>query len=259
MTNTTNTARIEALANTQLHHATKGKAAKLAAMLDAEYPAIQLVPRFNDDETKVVGWDAKWFGPISYTPDDGSDKATYVTEDGLDLLESDKLPELADLISACEEQDLDPEAIDAPEKPSGSVVDETYRRQYRESSTTGQSCGDWLAEWLAGKTLVGGKLDVEAFDAILNANSVDLTKPWARAKESGTRGWQGRYRMNGRQVMEKIVAKHGWVNDEEGQPVTVPDDAIAVLRDRHAKWLAKEVKREEAEQAAADAAAGKEA
>jgi hypothetical protein len=60
--------------------------------------------------------------------------------------------------------------------------------------------------------------------------------------------------MNGRQVLEKTVAKTGIVKDAQGTAVTPPEDFLATMRSKHAKWLAKEAK----VQAALEATAGKE-
>lgn len=228
MTTTTNTTRIEALTNTQLHHARKAKAQKLAAILDAEYPAISLAPTTNEDGSRVTGWCAE-----------ASETTIYEGED---------LPDLADLLDACMDEGIDPTEGAEEERQSGSVVPEVYRKRYREASSTGQSCGDWLAEWLAERTLdANGKLLVDVFVAMLGNNGVDLTAKWAKARETQGAGWQGRFRMNGRQVLEKQVAKCGVIWDDLQAEFEVLVEVLVDLRTKHAKWLAKEEKREEAE------------
>lgn len=126
--------------------------------------------------------------------------------------EGPKVPELADVLDACAEQDIDPTAEDEEdEEPElgGSVVAEKYREEYRLASSTGQGCGDWLNEWLNAKTLdADNKKDMVAFDLILRNNGVDPTHTkWGRAAEAQTRGWQGRYAMSGRIALEKPLAK----------------------------------------------------
>ena len=210
----------------KLHHATRAKAEKLASMFENEYPALQLSAEYNEDESQVVGW----------TVNHGNE---------LVIEAAPKVPELADVLALCEDAGLDPEEGAEEEEPklSGSVVDPHYREVYRESSNK-QTCGDWLAEWLVERTN-GGKLDVDAFDAILSANGVPMNGKWARGK-GASRGWQGRYRMSGRIVLEKFVAKAGVVVDGAGHKHEVPGPVLEALREKHRKWLAKEAKLEEA-------------
>lgn len=224
-------------ADAKIHHATKAKAERLAAMLEAEYPVLTIEPVLNEDESQVVGF--------------------RINHGDEELMETDKVPAIADIIEACEEAGLDPEEEESDERDySGGIVKEKYRALYREVSSTGTNCGDWLAEWLAERTLDGeGKLDLDAFRAILTNNNVPMTGKWATP--GGSRGWQGRFRMNGRQVLEKFVAKEGEVLDAAGNNHVVPADALEALRTRHATWLAKEAKREAAANEVAEAAAGK--
>jgi len=215
----------------KLHHATRAKAEKLATLLAAEYPLISLHPTYNEDESKVTGW------VVLHTSDD--EDAGITT-----LVKSDKVPDLADIFDACDEHGIDPEdGADEGEQAGGSIVPEEYRAQYRENSTNGQTCGDWLAEWLVNQTHTANGFDVEHFSAILHTNKVDMTKPWAGLYHSGQKGWIGRYRMNGRQVLEKLVAMRGKVLGANGKEYSLPADDLAILRRKHAKWLAKEEKK----------------
>lgn len=226
----------------RVHHATLAKATRLDAMLRAEYPALSLTASADPTD------DAKAVWSTYHTNAEG--EATQLTLDT-------KLPDLADVLLACEEADLDPEeaaAEDDEPKVSGSVVPEHYRQQYRAASTNGQTCGDWLAEWLVAETTTATGLNVEDLTAIFVANGLDLSKGWGTLPTSGQKGWVGRYRMNGRQVLEKVVAKTGLVRDAFGTAVFPPEDFLATMRTKHSKWLAKEAKL----LAAALATAGKE-
>lgn len=212
----------------KLHHATRAKAEKLAGILAAEYPILTLVPEYNEDESAVTMWRivAK------------DDEATLV-------LETAKVPDLADVLDACEEAGIDPETeVDGEEgtKASGSVVPEHYRQQYQLLSSNGQTCGDWLAERLVADTHGIEGFHVEDFTAILNANGVDMTMPWARLPESGQKGWIGRYRMNGRQVLEKVVALVGYYIDHTGAKCLPHADWLEKTRTKHSKWIAKQEK-----------------
>ena len=210
----------------RVHHATVGKAIRLADMLAAEYPALSL-------EGETDGLIVTEYRVIA-----GGE--TIVSEAGV--------PDISDILDACEENGIDPEeapeaeADDEGERVPSSVVPAEYAQRYREASSTGTTCGDWLAEILVELTTVGKRLNVEILTAIFAANGLDMTAKWARLPLTGARGWQGRYRMNGRQVLERIVSERGYLVGPDGVRHEVPADAMAVLRVRHEKWLAKRAK-----------------
>lgn len=227
------------LTNIKMHHATRKAAVKLNDMLEAEYPALSLEAIVDEDEEgteTLTGW--------------------AVNANGETFFKSDSTPKLADILEACGEADIDPtegEKEEEEDKPSASIVPEQYRARYREVSSTQRSCGDWLAEWLATETLNADlDFDAAAFHAILVSNGVDLTTPWARLYESGQRGWRGRFRMNGRQALEKAIAFNGAVRNWGGAVVEIPAAELEALQSRHAKWLMKSRK----QAAAAEAVAG---
>lgn len=233
----------------QMHHATRTKATKLMATFAAEYPALTLsvTPGSvvdHEDYTHAVG-------AFVVTAEIEGEETT--------IAEGDKVPSLAAVLDACIEMDIDPSA-DEDDEPthSGSVVPEIYRKLYREISTTRRSCGDWLAEQLAIDTLdVKGKLNVDDMVAILEANGVNLSAKWAQMRFTQTAGWQGRFRMSGRQVMEKLVAKSGVYIDHTGTEHAPDGKWMVAMRTKHAKWLEKEAKREAAIAAEAEADAAK--
>jgi hypothetical protein len=217
-----------------IHHATKGKALRLAESFENEYVALSLHGEYDEASSRFTAWSVE-------------------TSDSL-VCTGDKVPDLADVLIACQDLDLDPEAGAEPEeeeKVAATVVRELYKKLYKEASSTGRSCGDWLAEWLSVETLDDdGKFVVEDFDYILTANKVPMDGAWARLPLSGQKGWVGRYRMNGRQALEKAICLNGRVWNALGNEEQVPGDALATLRAKHAKWLAKQHK---AAKAAADA------
>lgn len=220
---------INDIAPAALHHARKAKAVKLAGMLAAEYPGITMVPSF-DDLDRVNGWGF-----------DADDERFYDAEGAV-------VPELADVLEAAEEHGVDLEAMadDEEDKASGSIVPEVYRQRYREASTTGQSNGDWLAEQLTIDTHSAEGFVVDDFQAVLDANKVDQSGAWARLRGSGQKGWVGRWRMNGRQALEKAVALSGQYVDVLGSALE-PDPAwLAEAQRKHAKWIAKQQKLEAA-------------
>jgi hypothetical protein len=224
----------------KMHHATRAKAAKLAAMFLAEYPKLTLECTTEED-----GDDERCTGFV-----------VEHSEGDEPIYEGEKVPNIADVLDACADAGLNPEAdeeeADEP-KISGSVVPESYRQIYALASTNGQTCGDWLAEILVLWTHSSKGFMADYFTEVLNANGVDMTKPWAKLPTSGQKGWIGRYRMNGRQVLEKSVALTGELYDHAGHGHDAPEDFLTTMRAKHGKWLAKIAKAE----AAALASAGK--
>ena len=211
----------------KVHHATRAKADKLASLLQAEYPALTLVAKLNEDGSQIIGWEVE-----------------ARADDEIHVIYDDKaVPEIADLLDACDEREIDPEAgAEEESKPSGSVVQDHYRAQYREASSNKQTCGDWLAERLVADTHGPDGFMVDDFTAILSANGLDMSAKWAQLPFSGQKGWIGRYRMNGRQVLEKTVALTGIYIDNTGAKVTPHADWLAGMRTKHAKWIAKQEK-----------------
>lgn len=215
----------------KIHHATRAKAEKLSAILAAEYPVLSLHPAYNEDETAVTTWVV-----IATMPDEDETTTIY---------EGAKVPDLADVLEACDDAGIDPEtevADDEEPKTSGSVVPENYRVQYRAASSNGQTCGDWLAERLVADTHGIEGFRVDDFTAILNANGVDMSAKWAQLPMSGQKGWIGRYRMNGRQVLEKIVALVGFYIDHTGAKCLPHAEWLTSMRSKHSKWIAKQEK-----------------
>lgn len=222
---------ITAIETAAIHHARKAKALKLAEMLAAEYPGIGMQPMY-DDLDRVASWAF-----------DNGDDCFYETTDAA-------VPELADVLEAAEDWGVDLEAMQGDDEdgkqPSGSIVPEQYRQKYREVSSTGQSNGDWLAEQLASDTHGIEGFSIADFAAVLVANGVDQSGAWARLPGSGQRGWVGRWRMNGRQQLEKLVALRGVYYGPNGTEHTPDAEWLADMRLSHAKWIAKQQKIEEA-------------
>lgn len=142
-------------------------------------------------------------------------------EDDDVIAEFDKVPELADVLETCADAEIDPAGEEEEEERGGNIVGEKYRQLYREVSTTGQSNGDWLAERLtADTTNADGKMNLDDLLAIFERNGVDLSAKWALARFTQSPGWRGRFRMSGRNVLEKIVARDGVYFDGTGAKVT---------------------------------------
>jgi hypothetical protein len=224
-----------------LHHATKGKIDRINDSLIAEWPSLYLRPVTNEAGDTVQAIALMWLEDILA---EGIEVRQY---------EVKEVPGVGDLSADASELGFDIESIEMEEEAaSGSVVAPVYRAMYRENSSTKRSCGDWLAEWFAGETVrADGKTDIEEVTAIFSTNGLDMTAKWAVSRGHG---WAGRFRMNGRQVLEKQVAWNGYVLTGAGVQVDLPKKDLAILKAKHSKWIAKRTKQEEAAQAVADGA-----
>lgn len=117
-----------------------------------------------------------------------------------------------------------------------SVVKPTYKLAYAAKAlearlpkgvsrkVAARSSGDWLALTLAKHCIVGkNTLDVEKFEAILDANGVEH-RHWNRT----TKGWQGRLRMTGRLALQRVVAEaDGELELPNGERVVAPRNWVA--------------------------------
>jgi len=214
----------------RMHHATRAKAARLAEMLAAEYPRLSLVAV----EGESVDHDVYEYDLASFDVE--------VDSDVIFSTEGPKVPDLAEILDACAEEGINPTSDeDEEEDRSGSVVREKYRQTYREVSSNKQTCGDWLAERMVDDTTnAEGKLNVEDLTALFINNGLDMSAKWAMARFNPTRGWQGRYRMSGRIVLEKKIARNRVYIDPMGLEVSPPAEWLAEITLKHAAWLAKE-------------------
>lgn len=85
----------------------------------------------------------------------------------------------------------------------GSVITNRYRARYSENGHP-THCGDALAAKLNEICANKGGTNLELFEAICAANGVSLAK-----YNRTNKGWQGRLRMTGRNLLAKRVAENG--------------------------------------------------
>lgn len=94
-------------------------------------------------------------------------------------------------------------------------------------------CGDWLAKLLKDSFHEDGKknapLIMDDFVACLKENNVKLKGKWA---ENRNPGWQGRFRMNGRQKLERVIAETGAL-EIDGKKHKAPNNFIKIMTKRH--------------------------
>lgn len=212
------------------------EAALLARTLRREYPAIAFANALDGD----TGADA---GFVLFASHDGDELARF--EDGV-------IPALADLLDTAIEHDIDPEEGAEDEGAPVVVVAPLYKQRYAEGGHP-EHCGDWLAYQLEGafattatndKGKAVASFDTDAFSACLTDNGIELVGKWAALPTSGQPGWQGRYRMNGRQKLERQVASCGELV-LHGATIAVPEDALEVLRTKHPKAHQPEIEAQE--------------
>jgi len=91
------------------------------------------------------------------------------------------------------------------EKPKGpgSVVTNRYRANYSDQGHP-THCGDELAILLNNLCSNKAGTNIQLFEAICVANGVNLTR-----YNRTTKGWQGRLRMTGRNLLAKKVREQG--------------------------------------------------
>jgi hypothetical protein len=102
--------------------------------------------------------------------------------------------------------------VDAPVAPAPkTVVKVAYKHRYQDRAkargltdkASKRGNGDWLQRELQAETVgKDGKLDLQRFIAIMDANGVDYSR-WKREGH----GWEGRFRMSGSLVLRGIVGK----------------------------------------------------
>jgi hypothetical protein len=94
---------------------------------------------------------------------------------------------------------------DEEERKPASVVKPKYRAIYAEMGHP-TTCGDELAQKIDNLVKNAKGTNIEYFDMIMAANEVDMSK-----YSKTTPGWQGRYRMTGRNMLAKKVYSNGGV------------------------------------------------
>lgn len=131
-----------------------------------------------------------------------------------------------------EELEAEQEQEDAAEGEDlgGSVVAPKYRLLYAEKGHP-THCGDWLATTLNNLCLNDGGTNVELFAAICAANGIDMAK-----YDRVAHGWQGRFRMTGRNMLSRRVFLAGGVLQVPGtDPLQAPAEWMDLQRYRSKK------------------------
>ena len=101
-----------------------------------------------------------------------------------------------------EAADIHEEEVTHPKGP-GSIITNRYRANYSERGHP-THCGDELARLLNELCTNKGGTNIQLFEAICSVNNVYLGK-----YNRTTKGWQGRLRMTGRNLLAKKIASNG--------------------------------------------------
>lgn len=227
----------------KIHHATLAAAAKAGIVLTQDGDAVTATskkPKFEFVITatgKQAFEDAMAYRAIvteySLVSVDLVDGVWRLTLEGLEEgVEAERLQKALDaILDAAQEAGVDV----SEEKETSVVVPDRYKKEYAARGDA-TCCGDWLAVTLKSQfdvtTPDGKQFDPSLFADCLIANGVDMTGKWASLPESGQKGWQGRYRMNGRQLLEIRVAMTG-VLHLRGETLVVPQEDLEILWRKH--------------------------
>jgi hypothetical protein len=114
------------------------------------------------------------------------------------------------------------------ERVPNSIVKDKFKVKYAENAAAigdkrkqvKRSNWDWLAQQLAVACLSDkGKIDIDAFKDVLDANGVDHSR-WTNKNK----GWEGRFRMTGRVALQKVVANNGKLITPGGTELEAPSE-----------------------------------
>lgn len=246
---------------TILHHATVSKASKIGIDLvrneiEGKHPVKATLTDFPTRE--IYGTDGKstmlaaqaslWLAPeypdvdILFLGDQYvvTHKGMMVENSAftLDGLDNDLDEITAYILEAVQDAGLSPSEDEDDSNTASTIVHHSYRQAYRERGNAAH-CSDWLASTLEGEFQnEEGLFDHKLFEACLLQNGVELTGKWADLPTSGQKGWQGRYRMNGRQKLELEVADAGTLKLRE-LTITPDPEWLKEMRTKHHKTLDK--------------------
>jgi hypothetical protein len=181
----------------------KGDAAYAAGFSAAECP-------FEEGTEQFDVWNEEW--------DNAAEAFTENAASTAAIMEVDEDRSAEGNEAGGEEPD---EAVDK------SVVKAEYRIRYAEAGHPAH-CGDELAVLINHLCLPEkGEFDVARFEVICKANEVDLSK-----YNRTTKGWQGRLRMTGRNILAGRVFANGGVVKTGGLEMAEPEYKLS------AEWMA---------------------
>lgn len=175
--------------------------------------------------------------------DDDFDWFWQVGENDTDDIEYPSAQDAFDAaIEYCRENGVDPEEGYEDEK-GRVIVPDTYKQRYAERGDR-NTCGDWLAQTLKDQFVVleDGKprFDEPKYTEMLKANGVEIKGKWSELPASGQKGWEGRYRMNGRQKLEIRVLINDGVLTMHGKKYEAPDSWLSEMYEKHPEHFPEE-------------------
>lgn len=241
-----------------IHHATMKKAEKNSIVLtevdgevEAWFPPTNKRVRHEEAKTALnLGLLYKRFGSeyrrVLLQPSEIEEGLWAVcTLDGEEVIHFDPNDDV-DTVFADALEDAASKELSFEDERDYVVVPIRYKQLYKERGNPNH-CGDWLSIWMDGRfaKLVnegeGTKtvFDAVAFEMFLRENGVDMDGKWASLPTSGQKGWEGRYRMNGRQRLEKRMAHTGKLF-HGGAEITIDPDFLNTIVAKHPVKKAKE-------------------
>lgn len=248
-----------------IHHATKKKAEGLGIVLteidgeiEARWPKLNKVVAHDDAKAALnLAMLYQRFGEeyrkVRIAPSE-AEEGLWATFDAnsTEMVLFDPLDDIeqvfVDTLEFASDNDCDIE-----DTTEHVVVPEHYKQLYKERGNPNH-CGDWLAKWLDGRFLTAGDkkqmFNADAFEMFLRENGVDMDGKWASLPQSGQKGWEGRYRMNGRQKLEKRIAHTGKLV-RHGEEIKVPKTVLKELAEKHPAPKPKKVEKTETQEAGA--------
>lgn len=168
-------------------------------------------------------------------------------EEGFDIDDA-----FASFLDMCTEAGVDPSGNgeeEEDEEEHGSIVPDKYKEEYAARGDVNH-CGDWLALTLKGHFEVKGEtgrptFNSYAFADFLVANGVDMNGRWASLLHSDDPSAKGRFRMNGRQKLEKRLVETEVLVLGDNK-IKVDPEWLAAMRVRHPATKPKKTKPQKA-------------
>lgn len=232
----------------RIHHATAAKAEKLGIVLEAKEDLVEAIWAEGQSFKHPKAAEALAGAVLGRTFSLEYPALTISTEDDFTVVVEHKgadgetntvysaaeIPTLAQVLDYCEQSELDPEEgfEEGEEGSTGSVVSSHYKNEYRARGDA-SNCGDWLAVLMKDRFVTKTGTDIEALTHFFVINGVPMTGKWAGLPNSGQRGWQGRYRMNGRQKLEIIVLRRGTLFLTEDHQIAADEGFLAAMAAKH--------------------------
>lgn len=199
-----------------------GKRSRKNTRKIADIPADELMAKVDGAHSQTTPNEPFPNGEPELNGRDGTEEETFTPDEG--VLSDESVEAEAAALAEVGEDVTDQGEADKP----NSVVAEKFKLKYIENAKAAgwkgkaakRSNWDWLAQTIAANCLgEKEKIDIGQFCALLEANGVDHAK-WPNRNK----GWEGRLRMTGRVVLQRIVADSGVLKLADGSEAAAPEE-----------------------------------